>query len=246
MVISGGPVFSAIAVVIRASALALGTPETGPAALAAAAVVLVITAASLVILDRKRSGEMVLFAVAIALSPALLLLTTPPQLLYVRYFLLGALFFVLLLSYLAGHVYRWGAVGRIIYITMMLGYVLGNSFYTADLLRYGRGQYVDAMKHMVENTPDDVVAVGSDHDFRNRAILDFYAARMASTKRIVYYEKDTWPPSGLDWMVLHNWASPVAPSTTVTDSFGHIYSLDRIYPYARLSGWHWFLYRRVH
>ena len=140
-----------------------------------------------------------------------------------------------------------GRVNQSVKVTVtsnMLGYVLGNSFYTADLLRHGRGQYVDAMKHMVENTPDDVVTIGSDHDFRNRAMVDFYAPRLASAKSVSYYKEDAWPPGGLDWVILHSWAGQVAPPATVTDSFGHVYSLNRSYPYARLSGWHWFLYRR--
>jgi len=244
IVISGGPVFSALGVVVRTAALTLGAPETGPMAVAAAGAVLVIIVFGLLMLARDRSDSTVFFAVVIVLSPGLLLLIRPPQLLYVRYFLISVAFLVLLLSRLLASLYRCGPVGRVVYVAVMLAIMSGGGVYTADLLKHGRGHYVDALTYMVENTPGNVVTIGSDHDFRNKTILDYYAPRFGGIKRITYYDKSMWPQEGPDWLILHNWARDVLPPGAVTDLFGHAYSLTRSYRYARLSGWNWFLYRR--
>ena len=101
------------------------------------------------------------------------------------------------------------------------------------------------MTFMTQNTPGEVVHVGSDHDFRNGAIIDFYAPRLTSLKRIIYHKRDAWPVDGPDWVIAHSWILSVDPPQTITDESGTVYSLGRSFRYARLSGWHWFLYRRV-
>lgn len=244
IVVAGGPVFSLLDVIARTAALSLGVPETGPMAMAAAVTALLIVVYGVTILARSRWDMAVLFGVVTVLSPTLLLFVFPPKYLYVRYFLIGLVFFLLLLSLLFAHLYRRGVAGKAVYCVLMLAVVAGNARYTVDLLRHGRGHYIEALSYMVKSTPGNTVTVGSDHDFRNRTLVDFYAPRIDGGERIVYYNTDTWPEEGPSWVIVHSWIVKIEPSGAITDRFGKVYALTRSYRYARLSGWHWFLYRK--
>lgn len=242
--IGGGPVFSRMAVLVRSAALTLGAPEAGSMAMAAAAVALAVIIVGVGLLIRERSALVAFLPVVIALSPAMFLLLFPPRHLYVRYFLISILFFILLLCRVLGHLYRRGSVGRIACGVILVAVVAGNAMYTADLLRLERGQYRAALTYMVRNTPGEVVHVGSDHDFRNGTLIDFYTPRLSSKKRIVYHRRDEWPVDGPDWIIAHSWILNVNPPLAITDELGTPYYLERSFQYARLSGWQWFLYRR--
>jgi hypothetical protein len=242
--IGGGPVFSVAAVVVRAAALALGAPEGGWAAGVAAGLVLALTAVGVRILLKQRCDSAVFFLVAIVISPAVLLLVFPPLHLYARYFLVSVVCFLLLLSRVLARVYRWGAAGRVVCCMVLAGLVAGNARYTTDLLRLGRGQYRAALTYMAGGTAGGVVRVGSDHDFRNGTLIEFYAPRLSSTKRIKYYRQDAWPAQGPEWIIAHSWILSINPPLTLTDAHGRVYTLRGTFCYARLSGWHWFIYQR--
>jgi hypothetical protein len=242
--IGGGPVFDRAAVVVRAAALALGAPEAGWGAGFAAGLALALMAVGLRVLQRRRCDSSVFYLVAVVLSPAVFLLALPPLHLYVRYFLVSVVCFILLLTRVIAEVSRWGTAGRVVCGMLLAGFLLGNAVYTADLLRLGRGQYRSALRYMVGRTPGDVVQIGSDHDFRNGTLVNFYAPRLASAKRVMYVKKDAWPVDGPEWIIAHSWVLSVDPPPLVTDAGGTIYRLVRSFRYARLSGWHWFVYRR--
>ena len=63
---------------------------------------------------------------------------------------------------------------------------------------------------------------------------------------IEYVRERDWPPLDGRWFIVHGLGRhDVAPRQTVTDHAGLRWQLERRYECADLSGWRWFVYRRV-
>jgi hypothetical protein len=98
---------------------------------------------------------------------------------------------------------------------------------------------------MAADTPGDVVTVGSDHDARNRMLLDFYAAYLPPPKRLEYVPVERRLAHPPDWFLLHGFfTDPRLAPVGVSLPGAASYRLVEVYPYAGLSGWTWMLYRR--
>lgn len=245
IVIGGGPLYSLTNIAGRALALTLGIPGAGVAHAIAGGAGLLITCYGLAQLWRESSGLWLFYAGAIVLSPVLLTVVTPTEFLFVRYFLVSAVFFLLLFGHVLARFYtrtRWGKFACVIVILSMTG---GNIVFTAQLLVRGRGNYLAAMRYIMENSPEGVVTIGSDHDFRNKAVMTFYAKHVGTGKPLKYVDAYPWPRSGVTWYVTHSLAEKPSPPPSIRDVAGNRYELMKHFPYSRLSGWHWFIYRRA-
>ncbi len=170
---------------------------------------------------------------------------TTPEILFVRYFLVCITYFLLLLSYLLCYGYRLGVPGRAIYILLLVLIGFGNGLQIEDLLQKGRGHYHEALIYMAGQTEGNNITIGSDHDFRNKTVLDFYARYLPQGKRIVYFGKRRWVTESPQWIMTHHQGREYQPPAELTDLHGHHYVLDREYRYSNLSGWHWFIYREM-
>jgi hypothetical protein len=89
------------------------------------------------------------------------------------------------------------------------------------------------------------VLVGSDHDLRVGIELEYY---LASGKHAAQYIQTTaWPPKGPQWLIRHRESTdepaPEDGLKEIADGDGNRFELVAIYPSAKLSGLHWFLYR---
>jgi hypothetical protein len=87
------------------------------------------------------------------------------------------------------------------------------------------------------------MTVGSDHDYRNPALLYFYAARADSRKTVVYIPLGHWTSSDPMWALSHSFDGDPHPPAGLTGANGRLYTLQAHFPYAGASGWHWFAYR---
>jgi hypothetical protein len=96
---------------------------------------------------------------------------------------------------------------------------------------------------MADRTAGDILTVGSDYDFRNRIVLDYHARFLPAGRRLVYWPERAWPPEGPEWYLAHGFAGDQPPPATLVTG-GHRYGGVAIFPYAGLSGWTWYLYRR--
>jgi hypothetical protein len=92
---------------------------------------------------------------------------------------------------------------------------------------------------MEENTPDGVVTVASDHDFRNRVCLEYHASQMQLPKPVVYV-----PGNGpARWYVRHDFSEAPDPPQSIVGPGGQRYFMLRTVPFSGLSGFNWHLYR---
>ncbi len=98
---------------------------------------------------------------------------------------------------------------------------------------------------MVAATPGVPVTVSSDHDLRNGELIEYFAPRLGIDARITYVPAGSWTGVGPDWLVRHRFGGEPAPAALMGDRTGNTYELQASYPCASLSGWSWYLFRRV-
>jgi hypothetical protein len=240
----GGEIHSSAAVVLGAMSLSMGGPGAGPWAwlfAAMAAAVLITGVAKLV---RAGSDLWALFACITVLAPAGLMLVAGRDL-YLRYFLIAAVFLLLLGSRLLGDLWSRSSPGKITVVVALTLFLVANGVHTARLLRLGRGQYEAALQTMRAEAKTFPSTVGSDHDFRNSLIFVYYRRYLSSPRDLYFHTRDGWPPGGPEWFVRHSLATRYEPETSYSDPWGNDYTLAHVYPYAGLSGWNWAVYHNV-
>jgi hypothetical protein len=244
VVMGGGDRNSMLFVVAQAISVALGGPMEGTLPIFVALAVVVVAIVALVLIYRTGSDLWVLMAVGIFLAPLAILLVARPQWPYPRYFLVCMLLLQLLISWLLGWVYQ-RPYGKVAYLLILAAILAGNAILTTKFLKYGRGGYAAAVGYMIEHTASDRILVGSDHDFRNKAVLGFYFARAGDQERSGYYDYGHWPPEGPEWVVLHNASQSYVPAESLKDEAGNTYGFVRVFRYAGLSGFNWALYHNT-
>ncbi len=229
-------------VYLRAMALSLGVKGppwfTGLAGLAAISIVVVGT----IILWRDEPGQCVFFLSVILVVPTLLQLFVGFEFVYERHFLVCAAFLVLLLSRLLARAWRHAVQGKLAYVVILLAFLGCNGWQIARLLQYGRGDYLNTLRFMVDHNRGTVVTIGGDRDFRNEMIVNFYAPYLSQSKPFAYYRHETWPQGGTEWFLTQSQEEHFLPAPLITDLHGDRYELVKESRYAGLSGFAWFLY----
>lgn len=211
-------------------------------------------------LYRTDRSTAIFFLLAVCLAPVMG--NIGRQLMYFRFSLVAFPFVYILLAVGVVACFRgnrWAGLGGLLFLAL---FFYGNGTRNYAQITIGRGDYLGAVQYMAEHsrtapeasTPGAdgryprkgaTVFVGSDHDFRNLPILKFYARYRPENAKIIYISEQTWRSEGTDWLILHSqWMDrKVPPSYRPNDR--HIYRLEKIFPYAGVSGWNWYLYRRV-
>ena len=151
----------------------------------------------------------------------------------------------MLLSHLICKYYRIHSnLWRCLIVTALAILLAGQGLWDELLLRFGRGNYSGALEYIEKNSPKDVVNIGTDHDFRNRMLFDFYNTRMPFKNKLRYVEQDSWVKESPDWIIFHSQdMSYQCPKKLIIEKVG-IYYFTKEYKFSGVSGWDWFLFRR--
>jgi hypothetical protein len=246
MKIDAAPAYSAKDAVLETLALAVGGPQYGHGAFAAAIVAFgLLAAGAFKLFWTERSDDAVFYLTVIVIAPILLIAFGRSEAILIRYFLGSVLFFLILLSRLLANWWRGDLGEKVLAGMLTVAFLAGNGWHDARLLRWGRGDYWECVRFMADNTSGDTVTVGSDHDFRNRWVVDFYAKYLPADKSLFYYSVNSRPPEGTQWMILHRQDKEADPPRAFMDEHRNRYALVRDYPYAGLSGYRWLLYRNL-
>lgn len=182
------------------------------------------------------------FAFVLLLVPGLLLTIYQPDYFYPRYLLVCLPFAYLLLARALGTALDAGTLGRGIGIALLLALVTGSLVNYAELARWGKGDYPQAVADLYAASDAPSFTVGSDFDFRNKALLDFYKRYRKDAGRMTYIDKSYESSTATDFFIVHKLEHDATPAPVITLKSGR-YRLLKQYPYAGLSGWNWYLYR---
>jgi hypothetical protein len=213
----------------------------------AAALISCVAAVYLLDLSLRREASTgttswVFFAIAIVF-PIVPVLVRGSDLVYTRHFLIAS---VALLTIAAFTLASWWAERkRARCVVLLAAYCAVNGWHIAELAVRGRGQYREAMRYMVDQTPGDVLTIGADQDFRIGMELRYYLPQELGGKRAQFVSHDAWPPTGPQWLITQreNMEAPSPVADHITDPDGHDYELMEVFPTAPMSGLHWYVYR---
>ena len=242
--IGGGPRESVLPVLGRAVAYACGLPLGWGTGLLLGAALLVV-GAGLFALARRGADIGWAFLVTILVSPMALRAFQPSELNFERYFVLSAAFGLLLVARLLGFVAARGRAGALVATLLALVVVGGSGPRIGRLLAEQRGHYREALGMMLSASPGARVSVSSDHDFRNGLLLRHYAERLGALERVAYLPQASWEGDGPDWFIEHRLEGRPGPADALQDPLGNRYTLYAEYPSAPLSGFRWYLFKRV-
>jgi uncharacterized membrane protein len=194
-------------------------------------------------LVRARDLRWIFFAVVIIAGPAAVLLVTRPEYLALRYFLVAVPFLLWLTASGAARLARTGRPGLVVAVAVAVLFFVGNGTHLARLLRDGRGQYREALAFILRSEPGPIATVGSDNDFRNATLIGWHLPDLPGAARFRYVQTGEWTDRAPGWVLVHHFAEDPPPDAVVIGPIGVRYDLFRIFPYAGLSGWDWYVYR---
>jgi len=239
----GGPKRDTLQVLASTFGYVLGTPVAGPLSFAGAALGTGLLLGGLLWLARRGDDRWVLYAGAIVIVPAAVILAEGRSFLVPRYFLMSALFFLLLAAELLGALARSGAKGRVVFAAALAAFWIGNLSHLATLWEQREAQYARVLALLARETQGPLIRVGSRRDHPNQMLMRFFAGRLPEGKRLAWQPTQAWPESGPEWLVLRDFGRPETLAATVTDPAGRRYELVETVSRVPLSGAHVAVYR---
>ena len=240
--LGGGPLTAAGDIAANALSLAAGGPETGGWKVVATLVAFAATIGSIAAVHRSGSDLWILFLVTGLIAPAVTLAVVDTGLIYERYLLVALAFSTLSFAWLADRLfYRSRPIGG----TLLVLFVLANGLRTWEFIRDGRSHYLPALTAILDESSAARISLGSDHDFRNGRVVDFYRPFVSGGARIDYQMQGEWSAGGPDWLLTHHLEPVFEPRQEITVLGRYRYRLVQAYPYPGVSGWHLALYRNV-
>jgi hypothetical protein len=223
--------------------LLLGVPDfvadAVPAWLWLVAAAAIVLAANV---RRERDGCISLYVIAVIGWPAVMFVAETPNVQFGRYFLASGTFFLLLVADMLGDAWSRGGVLRAGAGAVLGVMLVGHTAALASFFRDQRGHYDDAITDMAR---DGRFSYASDHEFRTRTVVDFFARKRGITAD--YVRVADWCRSPPLFMVIED---PETAQRNAHLDFGAPQcrlGFDRGESFAssRLSGRPWTIYRRT-
>lgn len=244
MQLGGGPPVPTREVLGRLISLGLGGSSSPawflPLGIAAA----IVLAVGLRILARDGLNSWLFFAVAVVGSPALFLLGKPVYL-FERYFLISLVFFLILLSYVLGFLWRSSRLGAFIATTVVIALSAGSIEQIVQFERAGRGHFLDGLAYIEREAPGEAINLSGDYDFRVHKFYAFYVRYLHSSKQFVYHEQSALPASGAEWLLVHRLDDRHPPERRMYDADGNTYQCVKEFPPETFGTWGWYVYRNI-
>lgn len=248
----GGPRLEALSVLQNAVSVFAGGPLDHPARLLWVVLVVGGVAAGVRGISRGTDGhEWKFFACLFLLFPLFRVILLPPSMMFERYFLIPLGFAVIPLSIAAAGMLRQSSPRRAAAGLLLACFLVGNAAWIRELQESGRGSYAAVLAMMAEHS-QGVLRATSDHPFRNRLLLEYYASRTADNSELQYVDLGEWesPP---EWMICHqiprepdppvDWFDGSARPRQRIRVCGFAFELQCVTRTASLSGCRWLCYR---
>ncbi len=237
----------ALHVIVTALSLTLGGPHDGWLSLAFAAVTVLLTLALLIAPLRKRDDFATLTLTLLAgLFVLLPLLSSPTHTpLAVRYFLVCVPLVLIVLSKLLSDLWLSRGFKRALAVAALLVYFILSGVHLSWLLRDGHGQYTQAVTYLGSQSSHGVkLQLSGDHDFRIKAILEFYQTALPPEVGVDYHDRNDIPASGTEWVIMQA-TEPASPPASSMIIYKRTYRLQAVFPASPLSGFTWCVYRKA-
>ncbi|HEY1169868.1 MAG TPA: hypothetical protein VGH19_00745 [Verrucomicrobiae bacterium] len=237
----GGSTVTVLGVFLEVFGMVLGGPYIGWPALFSVLVVLGVIFWNITRHYRQGSDEWLFRLMVLLVIPSLLSVIQNNGTIYYRFFVICFPFFYIVLAEQIDLAWRSSSAKRIIATVALIAITCVQTARTEHFLKYGRGNYLDAVFYMATTSSKAELHVGSDHDFRNNMILSYYRYFLPKEITLVYHEWKNWPPGGVDWVIGH---VQEAKPHFIRD--GILYRWDKSYEtFGGDAGATWHLYRKI-
>lgn len=252
MEVAGGPAYRLWPLLIKTASYTLGGPGNGAVAGIIALFAVAALCVTLIYLMSEGDDRWIFYAVVIV-APLVLIAIQRPEQLYVRYLMISVTIALLLLSSAYAAKLRRGGAKLAIGTVLLALYLIGNAANTVNLLRFGRGQYMAALRFIETHSNDKKVLITSSADLGNGMLVSYYKSYLHRPDHVQYVDQATLKDDyartngfspGAEWLILHRYDLTKQPAR-VTDEYGNSYQLVRIYQYSDLSGSNWLLYHNA-
>ncbi len=247
----GGPRRLYSEVLLSSLSVLIGGPELAGLDGAAIVVMLIIIASLVALIGyeiicelREKRDDAALLSLVLIASPLLILGVLRPHSIFPRYFLVSLLCALIFLGRIITRLLG-GNRGASLLAVLLFTAILGSNFERlVRLINYGRGQYSAALSAILSRDSAQEVLLISDHDTRNRILVDYFAPRLHDGSRLKYLQNEMITAHPPRWYFTHSLFPETSPSQYVRVDQKITYELVQSFPFAGLSGWSWFLYER--
>lgn len=121
----------------------------------------------------------------------------------------------------------------------------GSLWWDWNFLSKGRGHYVNAVRYLEREEKAPVIEAASDQPWRNGIVADYYSVFL-SPGRSLHVSNQRTRKNPPDWFLAHRLLdSAPEPPAAFTDPLGNRFVLQQRFAKWGLSGFRWFVYRRV-
>ncbi len=212
MAIGGGPIYEKSTVIKKAASLLLGFPDAAPFSTLAILAALAVIIGGTFSLYRAGHERWLFFVGVLLLAPALMLVFMQPRYLYFRYFIVCFPFFYLLVAHMVCRCFQaWSHPYKLLLTLAIFVSITGQAYRLDPLLTQGRSAYSAALAYLLKRSPEPTILIGSDNDFRNSMLLDFYAPRLTQNKNLRYIQQPDWHQAAPDWLFANSSESHPQP-----------------------------------
>ena len=239
---AGGPREGVLAAAVSAIAGTTGLPDAVPGPLLLTFAI-AVTATGLAWLAARGSDLWVFYLFGMIVSPALVAYGHRSELYVARHLIVSMTLWLLLAGRLLARLANGGPGARFVVAATLVAFLVANAVRTVPLLRYGRGSYRDALRYMASHTAGDSVRVTSDHDTRQRIVIDYYSPRIGLDKPVFYVNRRDLTVPGPDWYIAHLPPPPGGVPPVVADARRNLYRFEIEFPSNPFLGIPWRLYR---
>ncbi len=243
--VAGGPEFPLPLLVAQHFGHALGIPVTAGFVALPLILIVLLLAAGFVLAPRGPALLALLIVIVIpVLSLPIIQRSVNGFRIYPRYYLVCLPFLYLLLALALARALRSPHRAlRLLAAGSLCLYAAGQAMPLSGLLRYGRGEYTEALTYIASITPSGAT-LGADNDYTTQPVFRFLQEKDSRLAKLRYATVDQWPVYPPDWLVLDSWDRPAEPPKPQIVIDAGSYRYERTFPSARLSGCYWILYRR--
>jgi hypothetical protein len=242
MIIAGGPEYTLPTVLAHLFGYALGAPGAGHWVFAL--VGLLVLVAVLIFARFPDVATRVFFAGAVLIFPALSLVATDTTYLYFRYFLVSLPFVYLLSAPLAARMDLWPRGWRILAATVLGAVVLGQLPRLVQLISVGRGDYVTALRVIVEDCSLDKTIV-ANNEMQVGFVLGYGKKLHSELAPLVLVPQARAAEQPTEWIVYVTQDDPPASPEPLINLHDTSYRFVSFHRSAPVSGAHWTIYRRI-
>jgi uncharacterized membrane protein len=235
----------------QASAMILGLPIGSPAACVFAFLAMALCAAALWRLYRAADPAWPLFLTAWLFAPAVLFLWPKTDYIHPRYIYVALPLLMVLLALELG---RWLSARwptRLLAAAALAGFVAVNLIPLSTFLRAGRGDYVGALRYMIDHTAGSAVIIGTDqlHPTSTVMVAQYYAQySFPPAPPLMTLKGEDWTDQWPQWLIVEQEYGPTLitsagvpfirraafPSGAVADGISWtLYEVQSGAPYAR-------------